>query len=77
MKQEKKNPEQKNQSPAQKPQSPSKENQGKDKNNTTNPGKPNNDPDQTPEREAGNPPVANPEKTDKQQNSNRSDHHSL
>ncbi len=31
----------------------------------TNPGKPNNDPDQTPEREVNQPPVADPDKSDK------------
>jgi hypothetical protein len=30
--------------------------------NNPNPGKPNNDPDQTPKREVHNPPVADPAK---------------
>ena len=34
-------------------------------NESQNPGKPNNDPDQTPEKEVNNPPVAEPEKDGK------------
>ncbi len=39
---------------------PQKQDDGK-----TNPFKPGNDPDQTPERETNEPPVAKPEKDDK------------